>query len=124
MNKRQVIILCIVAIILAAAVAVMKFTGKETVQSTTARAAGETLFGKFPASEIASVAITGVDGTVTIEQKDGKWTLAERDLILSALKARQLVGDVTSYNEKAELPAKRVNRYLFDGDVGVAFLKT
>ena len=79
MNKRQVIILCIVAIILAAAVAVMKFTGKETVQSTTARAAGETLFGKFPANEIASVAITGVDGTVTIEQKDGKWTLAERD---------------------------------------------
>ncbi|MFZ9937308.1 MAG: DUF4340 domain-containing protein [Luteolibacter sp.] len=79
MNKRQVIILCIVAIILAAAVAVMKFTGKETVQSTTARAAGETLFGKFPANEIASVAITGVDGTVTIEQKDGKWTVAERD---------------------------------------------
>jgi len=50
-------------------------------------------------------------------------TNAERDLILSELKGRQLVGDVTSYNERAELPARRVNRYLFDGDVGVATLK-
>ena len=66
MNKRQVIILCIIAVILAAAVAVVKFTGKETVQSATARAAGETLFENFPANEVASVAITGADGTVTI----------------------------------------------------------
>jgi hypothetical protein len=29
---------------------------------------------------------------------------------------------VTSYNERAELPAKRVNRYIFDGDVGVGTL--
>jgi len=51
-------------------------------------------------------------------------TNSERDLILSALKAKQLVGDVTAYNERNELPSKRVNRYLFDGDVGVAFLKS
>lgn len=62
--------------------------------------------------------------TFQVTHRTAKDTNAERDLILSALKARQLVGDVTSYNEKAELPAKRVNRYLFDGDVGVAFLKT
>ncbi|HSP43058.1 MAG TPA: DUF4340 domain-containing protein, partial [Luteolibacter sp.] len=79
MNKRQVIILCILAVILAAAVAVVKFTGKETVQSATARAAGETLFEKFPATDVASVAITGAEGTVTIEQKDDNWTVAERD---------------------------------------------
>ncbi len=79
MNKRQVIILCIIAVILAAAVAVVKFTGKETVQSATARAAGETLFEKFPATDVASVAITGAEGTVTIEQKDDNWTVAERD---------------------------------------------
>lgn len=51
-------------------------------------------------------------------------TNAERDLILSQLGSKRLIGDVTSYNERAELPAKRVNRYLFDGDVGVATLKT
>ena len=79
MNKRQVITLCIIAVVLAAAVAVMKFTGKESVQSTTTRAAGQTLFEKFPAGEVQSIAITGADGTVTIEQKDGKWTVAERD---------------------------------------------
>jgi len=51
-------------------------------------------------------------------------TNSERDLILSELRAKHIVDDVTSYNERAELPAKRVNRYLFDGDVGVARLKT
>ena len=30
---------------------------------------------------------------------------------------------VTAYNDRNELPAKRVNHYLFDGDVSVAFLK-
>jgi hypothetical protein len=49
-------------------------------------------------------------------------TNAERDLILSALQQQKLVGAVTSYNERAELPAKRVNRYIFDGDVGVGTL--
>ena len=87
MNKRQVIILCIIAVILAAAVAVVKFTGKETVQSATTRAAGETLFEKFPANEVASVVITGADGTVTIGQKDGKWTVAERDAYPAATSA-------------------------------------
>jgi hypothetical protein len=87
MNKRQVITLCIIAVILAAAVAALRFTGKETVQSATARAAGETLFENFPAKEVASVAITGAEGTVTIEQKDGKWTVAERDAYPAATSA-------------------------------------
>jgi hypothetical protein len=51
-------------------------------------------------------------------------TNSERDLILSELQAKELVSDVTAYSDKGELPAKRVNRYLFDGDVGVAMLKT
>lgn len=49
-------------------------------------------------------------------------TNSERDLILAELLNMGLVGKVTSHNESAELPAKRVNRYLFDGDVGVANL--
>ena len=51
-------------------------------------------------------------------------TNSERDLILTELRSKQLVGGVTSYNERGELPSKRVNRYLFDGDVGVAALTT
>lgn len=62
--------------------------------------------------------------TFQVTHRTAADTNAERDLILSDLKARQLVGDIASYNERAQLPAKRVNRYLFDGDVGVAALKT
>lgn len=49
-------------------------------------------------------------------------TNAERDLIMSELAGRQLIGPVTSYDERAELPEKRVNHYHFDGDVSVASL--
>lgn len=62
--------------------------------------------------------------TFQVTHRTAADTNAERDLILSELRAKQLIGDVTTYNEKGELPAKRVNRYLFDGDVGVAFLKS
>lgn len=51
-------------------------------------------------------------------------TNAERDLILSELGAKQLVDRVGSFNERGELPARRVNRYLFDGDVGIATLSS
>jgi hypothetical protein len=79
MNKRQVIILWIIAIVLAAAVAVVKVASREDAQSATARAAGQTLFENFPATDVASVAISGAEGRVTLERKDGKWTVAERD---------------------------------------------
>ena len=60
--------------------------------------------------------------SVQITHRTAADTNSERDLILALLQQRGLVGDVTSHNENAELPAKRVNRYLFDGDVGVAKL--
>ena len=49
-------------------------------------------------------------------------TNSERDLIIAELQGRQIIGEVTSYSDRDELPAKRVNRYVFDGDVGVATL--
>jgi hypothetical protein len=79
MNKRQVIILWIIAIALGSAVAVVKLTQKDTTKSATSRAAGETLFESFPAADIAAVEIKGAAGTVSVARKDGKWTLAERD---------------------------------------------
>jgi hypothetical protein len=79
MNKRQVIIIWIVAIVLGAAVAVVKLTSKETTTSTTTRAPGQTLFASFPASDVTTVEISGAEGSVTIVKKDGKWTLVQRD---------------------------------------------
>ncbi|RPJ33046.1 MAG: hypothetical protein EHM17_11670, partial [Verrucomicrobiaceae bacterium] len=78
MNKRQVIILWIIAIVLGAAVGLVKLTQKDSGQSATKRAAGQTLFESFPATEISSVEIKGAGGSVNLARKDGKWTIAER----------------------------------------------
>ena len=51
-------------------------------------------------------------------------TNAERDLVIAELKARQLIGDVKAYVDRDELPAKRVNHYVFDGDVSLAELRS
>jgi hypothetical protein len=79
MNKRQVIILWIIAIALGGAVGIVKLTQKDGAKSTTKRAAGETLFESFPGAEVNKLAIEGADGTVTIARKDGVWSVAERD---------------------------------------------
>jgi hypothetical protein len=47
-------------------------------------------------------------------------TNAEREFVLSELRGKKLIGEVTFHDERSELPSKRVNRYVFDGDVGVA----
>jgi hypothetical protein len=79
MNKRQVIILWIIAIALGSAVGLLKLTQKDTTQSATSRAAGQTLFESFPAAEVAAVEIKGAAGNVNLAKKDGKWIIAERD---------------------------------------------
>lgn len=79
MNKRQVIILWIIAILLGCSVAVVKLTLKDATQSATQRTSGQTLFEKFPASEVVSVMIQGADGGVTLSRKEGKWLVTERD---------------------------------------------
>jgi len=79
MNKRQVIILWAIAAALGIAVGVVKLTQKDTSKSATMRAAGQTLFESFPATDVAAVEIKGATGTVNLVRKDGKWTIAERD---------------------------------------------
>ena len=79
MNKRQVIILWAIAIVLGLAVAALKLSQKDATQSATERAPGQTLFEKFPAADIASATIKGAKGTVTLTRKDGKWVVAERE---------------------------------------------
>ena len=78
MNKRQVIILWVIAIALGGAVTAVKLTRQHTAQSSTQRAAGQTVFSSFPAAEIASVEIQGTTGTVTLVKKDRQWTVAQR----------------------------------------------
>ncbi len=79
MNKRQVIILWIIAIAIGAAVGIVKLTQKDSSKAATKRAAGETLFESFPGTDVAKVGIQGADGTVTIAKKDGNWVIAQRD---------------------------------------------
>jgi hypothetical protein len=79
MNKRQVIILWIIAIALGSAVGLLKITQKDTTKSATNRAAGQTLFESFPGTDVAAVEIKGATGAVNLVRKDGKWTVAERD---------------------------------------------
>jgi hypothetical protein len=79
MNKRQVIILWAIAIVLGVFVATVKTLQNRAVQSATKRTQGQTLFESFPATEAASIQIQGAGESVTLARKDGKWTVAERD---------------------------------------------
>lgn len=79
MNKRQVTILWTVAIVLAAAIAFVKFGREKDTKSSTNRTAGQTLIESFPADQVASIDIKGATGAVNLVQKDGKWTVPARD---------------------------------------------
>lgn len=79
MNKRQVIILWIIAIALSGSVAALKLTQKDTTKSATKRAAGQTLLESFPANEVASLELQGSDGAVTLTKKNNGWAVAQRD---------------------------------------------
>ena len=79
MNKRQVIILWVIAIALGGAVTAVKLTQKDTTKSATQRAPGQTLFESFPATDVSTVEIQGAGSSVTLAKKDAKWTVAQRD---------------------------------------------
>ena len=79
MNKRQVIILWVIAIALGAAVTAVKLSQNESTRITTKRVQGQTLFETFPATETNTVEIHGIPGKVTLTRKDGKWVVGERD---------------------------------------------
>lgn len=79
MNKRQVILLWVIAIALGAAVAAVKLNQSKSNHSATNRSPGQKLFESFPAADVASVEVTGAEDSVTLNKKDGKWTVAQRD---------------------------------------------
>jgi len=79
MNKRQVIILWVIAIALGAAVTAVKVSQNQSTRSATKRSQGQTLFESFPANDAASIEIQGAAGSVTLAKKDAKWVVAQRD---------------------------------------------
>jgi len=79
MNKRQVIILWVVAAVLAASVALIKRGKDKDIKSATNRTAGQTLLESFPAADVATIEIKGADSSVTLAKKDGKWLIPERE---------------------------------------------
>ncbi|NJM38553.1 MAG: DUF4340 domain-containing protein [Akkermansiaceae bacterium] len=79
MNKRQVIILWVIAIALGAAVAVVKLGQSQSTRSSTKRAQGQTLFESFPAKDVNTIEIKGAGNEVTLNKKDGKWIVTDRD---------------------------------------------
>lgn len=62
--------------------------------------------------------------TFQITHKTDSDTNAERNLVIADLASHGLIGEVSAFDETKDLPARRVNHYLFDGDVSVASLKT
>ncbi len=79
MSKKQVIILWIVAIVLAAAAWAVRSGGPKGFESKTARQRGDTLFKELPVQEVAKIEVVSGGEKVTMTRKDGKWTVAERD---------------------------------------------
>ena len=79
MKSRTVILLWVIAIILGASIFFVKRSQSTGQEKATARAPGETLLEDFPADKVATIEISGTEGTATLTEKDGKWTVAQRD---------------------------------------------
>lgn len=79
MNKRQVLILWVVALLLGGAVVAVKLGQTHTSGTTTQRKPGETLFASFPAAEVATIEIAGAAEKVSLVKKADKWGVTDRD---------------------------------------------
>ncbi|MDB6079427.1 MAG: hypothetical protein JWO82_3174, partial [Akkermansiaceae bacterium] len=78
MSRKQVVILWVIAVILAASAIVVKTRSAKGFDSHTARARGQTLFADFPVKEVARVKITSGKETVTLARKGEDWVVADR----------------------------------------------
>lgn len=79
MNKRQVIVLWIIALLLATTVGILRWTSGDPASRSTQRAPGDTLLDGFPGPQVSQLEITGVDGSIRLVQKDGMWTVPARE---------------------------------------------
>jgi hypothetical protein len=79
MSSRLVLVLWLVAIALGGAVFAVKSKQGDQARSLIRRNGGQTLFEKFPAAEVASITVTGAEGTTHLRKKDGKWVVSDRE---------------------------------------------
>ena len=78
MNKRQVITLWGIALLLGAAVATVKLSQNRDNRGATQRVHGESLLKSFPATEVSQISIQGAGESATLDKKDGLWIVRER----------------------------------------------
>ena len=79
MNKRQVVVLWIIAIVLSVAAFLARSSNSEGFESETERARGQTLIADFPAAQVAKIQLTSGEDATTIVRKDGNWSVENRD---------------------------------------------
>jgi len=79
MKSRTVILLWTIAIALGLTIFLMKRSQGTGQDKATARAPGQNLLESFPAGKVASIEISGTDGSATLIEKDGQWTVSQRD---------------------------------------------
>ena len=79
MKPRTVIFLWIIVLALGISVYAFKKSAGNDLKTTTKRSAGEKLIPDFPAKEISSINIADADSSVTLQEKDGNWSVVERD---------------------------------------------
>lgn len=79
MKSRTVIILWTIAIALGITIFLVKRSQGTGGEKATARAPGQTLLESFPAEDVAAIEISGVDSSATLMEKEGSWTVSQRD---------------------------------------------
>ncbi len=79
MKPRTILILWIIALALGASIFLLKKSADGDRKDATNRSPGQTLLVDFPAEEVASIEISGVEDSTTLTLKDGTWTVAQRD---------------------------------------------
>uniref|UniRef100_UPI0018679218 DUF4340 domain-containing protein n=1 Tax=Luteolibacter marinus TaxID=2776705 RepID=UPI0018679218 len=79
MNKRQVVVLWIIAIILAVAAFFARTNTSKGFESNTKRDRGQTLIADLPAGDVAKIQVTSGEDSATLVRKDGSWSVENRD---------------------------------------------
>jgi len=79
MTKKSLTVLWLVALALGAAVALVKIGQDRAFETATERSRGDTLFESLPADKVAKVSIKSADASITVENGESGWAVAERD---------------------------------------------
>ncbi|TAG09971.1 MAG: DUF4340 domain-containing protein [Verrucomicrobia bacterium] len=79
MKSRHVTLFWILALVLAAIIAIIKFKQKPSEEKASTRSPGQTLLDSFKAADVQKLSIQGADATVNLSVKDKQWIVEERE---------------------------------------------